>query len=194
MIFSVLALIALPALAADPPTPGDHIRSLMVGDQDRPYTIHIPPSYDPKMPMPVVLALHSAAMNGATMARFCGLNQKADRSGFVVAYPNGTGSTPLFLYWDAGGVRGRASDDVGYVAKLLDDLEAIREVFPRKTEVRIDRIRGHLLNLPSIHQMRAIRPIYCPLSLGFSFRIASWPRWSTSTPGGSTPPACPTGR
>lgn len=132
MIFSVLALIALPALAADPPTPGDHIRSLMVGDQDRPYTIHIPPSYDPKMPTPVVLALHSAAMNGATMARFCGLNQKADCSGFVVAYPNGTGSTPLFLYWDAGGVRGRASDDVGYVAKLLDDLATVVNVDPRR--------------------------------------------------------------
>src|SRR5512135_304690 len=132
MIFSVLALLALPALAADPPTPGDHIRSLMVGDQDRPYTIHIPPSYDPKMPTPVVLALHSAAMNGVTMARFCGLNQKADRSGFVVAYPNGTGSTPFFLYWDAGGVRGRASDDVGYVAKLLDDLATVVNVDSRR--------------------------------------------------------------
>ena len=66
------------------------------------------------------------------MARFCGLSEKADRSGFVVVYPNGTGSTPLFLYWDAGGVRGRVSDDVGYVAQLLDDLATVVNVDPKR--------------------------------------------------------------
>ena len=71
-------------------------------------------------------------MNGTLMAQFCGLSEKADRSGFVVVYANGTGSTPLFLYWDAGGVRGRASDDVGYVAKLLDDLATVVNVDPRR--------------------------------------------------------------
>jgi polyhydroxybutyrate depolymerase len=49
------------------------------------------------VPTPVVLALHSAAMNGATMARFCSLNEKVDRSGFVVVYPNGTGASKFFL-------------------------------------------------------------------------------------------------
>ena len=71
-------------------------------------------------------------MNGAMMARFCGLSEKADRSGFVVVYANGTGTTPLFLYWDAGGVRGRVSDDVGYVARLLDDLATVVNVDPRR--------------------------------------------------------------
>ena len=66
------------------------------------------------------------------MARFCGLSEKADRSGFVVVYANGTGSTPLFLYWDAGGVRGRVSDDVGYVARLLDDLATVVNVDPKR--------------------------------------------------------------
>ena len=67
-------------------------------------------------------------MNGAMMARFCGLSEKADQSGFVVVYANGTGSTPLFLYWDSGGVRGRVADDVGYTAKLLDDLATVVHV------------------------------------------------------------------
>jgi polyhydroxybutyrate depolymerase len=122
----VVALVSLPL------PPGDHLRSLRIGDQDRSYSLHVPPSYDPKVPTPVVLALHSAAMNGTAMARFCGLNETADRSGFIVAYLNGTGSTPLFLYWDAGGVRGRASDDVGYVAKLLDDLATVLNVDPKR--------------------------------------------------------------
>ena len=80
----------------------------------------------------MVLVFHSAMMNGRLMARFCGLSEKADRSGFVVVYANGTGSTPLFLYWDAGGVRGRVSDDVGYVAKLLDDLATVVNVDPKR--------------------------------------------------------------
>ncbi len=66
------------------------------------------------------------------MARFCSLNEKADRSGFVVVYPNGTGASSFFLYWDAGGVRGRISDDVGYMAKLLDDLATVVNVDPRR--------------------------------------------------------------
>jgi polyhydroxybutyrate depolymerase len=110
--------------------PGDHVRSLKIGDHSRSYSVHVPPSYDARRPTPVVLAFHSAAMNGAAMARFCGLDEKADRSGFIVVYPDGTGSTPLFRYWDAGGVRGRPSDDVGDVAKLLDDLATVVHVDP----------------------------------------------------------------
>ena len=41
-------------------------------------------------------------MNGAAMARFSGLSEKADQAGFVVVYPNGTGLSSLLLFWDAG--------------------------------------------------------------------------------------------
>src|SRR4051794_1095140 len=104
-----ILLLGLIGISGAPLAPGDHIRSLEIGGQSRAYLVHLPPSYDPAKPAPVVLAFHSAAMNGAAMARFSGLSEKADRSGFVVVYPNGTGSTPLSLYWDAGGVRGRPS-------------------------------------------------------------------------------------
>lgn len=130
--FGPFPLLALTVLSVNPLAPGDHIRSLAIGGQARSYSVHVPPSYDPRKPTPVVLAFHAAAMNGAAMARFCGLSETADRSGFVVVYPNGTGSTPFFLYWDAGGVRGRPSDDVGYVAKLLDDLATVVHVDPRR--------------------------------------------------------------
>jgi polyhydroxybutyrate depolymerase len=123
-------LVALLGLHAAPLPPGDHVRTLKIGDRSRSYSVHVPPSYDARRPTPVVLAFHAAAMNGAMMARFCGLGEKADRSSFVVVFADGTGSTPLFLYWDAGGVRGRPSDDVGYVAKLLDDLATVVNVDP----------------------------------------------------------------
>ncbi|MEI6536843.1 MAG: hypothetical protein WCN98_15965, partial [Verrucomicrobiaceae bacterium] len=48
----------------DPLGPGDHTRTLMMGEQKRTYLVHVPKDYDPKKPTPVVLALHGAAMNG----------------------------------------------------------------------------------------------------------------------------------
>src|SRR5208337_1271432 len=129
---AALVLLSLSALTAQMLPPGDHVRELRIGDQIRSYSVHIPPSYNSRSPSPVVLVFHSAMMNGAMMARFCGLSEKADHSGFVVVYANGTGSTPVFLYWDSGGVRGRVSDDVGYVARLLDDLATVVNIDPKR--------------------------------------------------------------
>src|SRR5690348_16081523 len=82
--------------------PGDHSRTLMVGGLKRSYLVHVPKGCDPKKPAPVVLALHGAAMNGSMMVWFSGLNKKADKAGFIVVYPSGTGTGP-FLTWNAGG-------------------------------------------------------------------------------------------
>ncbi|MFO0893076.1 MAG: PHB depolymerase family esterase [Isosphaeraceae bacterium] len=128
-----LALPLLSSLVCAPMlSTGDHSRELRIGGERRTYLVHIPPSYQTEKPTPVVLVFHSAMMNGASMARFCGLNEKSDQAGFVTVYANGTGATPYFLYWDAGGVRGRVSDDVGYVEKLLDDLDSVVNVDPAR--------------------------------------------------------------
>src|SRR4051794_18748686 len=90
-----LAGNAPPEARPDPLGPGDHTRTLVVGEQMRTYLVHVPPKYDAKSPAPVVLALHGAAMNGPMMAGFCGLNPKADEAGFVVVYPSETGPNLL---------------------------------------------------------------------------------------------------
>jgi polyhydroxybutyrate depolymerase len=115
--------------------PGDHTRTLLMGEQLRSYLVHIPNKYDPKKPAPIVLALHGAAMDGAMMVWFSGLNTKADEAGFVVVYPSGSGAGP-FRTWNAGGFTGKMAegraDDVAYLGKLLDDLSGV---------VRIDEKR-----------------------------------------------------
>lgn len=111
--------------------PGDHARTLMMGEQKRKYLVHIPKGYHPKKPVPVVLALHGAAMNGSMMVWFSGLNKTSDKQGFIVVYPSGTGSGP-FLTWNAGGFKGkmaeRKADDVAFIRKLLDDLGTLVKV------------------------------------------------------------------
>jgi polyhydroxybutyrate depolymerase len=124
--------MALPTLGFTPLAPGDHLRSMTIGEQNRSYLVHIPPTYKPNRAAPVVLVFHSAVMNGPMMARFTGLSEKSDESGFVVVYPNGTGRSNFLLFWDAGGVRSQPSDDVGFVAKLLDDLATVVNVNPAR--------------------------------------------------------------
>jgi len=115
----------------DPLGPGDHTRTLMMGEQKRTYLVHVPKKYDPKTPTPVVLALHGAAMDGSMMVWFSGLNKKSDEAGFVVVYSSGTGVGP-FRTWNAGGFKGKMAegkaDDVAFIGKLLDDLATVAKV------------------------------------------------------------------
>jgi poly(3-hydroxybutyrate) depolymerase len=69
-------------------------RSLTVGGRKRTYHIHIPPQHNPNEPVPVVLALHAALMNGRVMAWFSGLNKKADEAGFIVVTRMAPAATP----------------------------------------------------------------------------------------------------
>jgi len=126
-----LPLAALLAVGADPLGPGDHERTLTVGGQERSYVVHVPKSYDAKKPTPLVLALHGAAMNAGMMQGFTGLDDTADAEGFLVVYPNGTGAAKLLLTWNAGGFPGKLankSDDVTFIAKVLDDVAGVANV------------------------------------------------------------------
>jgi polyhydroxybutyrate depolymerase len=100
-------------------------RTLAVGGRKRTYVVHLPKGHDPQTPMPVVLALHGATMNGPMMAWFSGLNRKADEAGFLAVYPNGTGSNSSFT-WNGGNCCGPAVhnqvDDVAFLDALLGDL------------------------------------------------------------------------
>ena len=102
--------------------PGNHTRTLMMGYLQRSYLIHIPKGHNLKLPTPVILALLGAAMNAQLMEEFCGLDETADKEGFIVVYPNGTGAGDL-LIWNAGGLQGLLAegdtDDVAFIDQLL---------------------------------------------------------------------------
>jgi polyhydroxybutyrate depolymerase len=129
-----LPVILLTLLAAgdDPLAPGDHTRSLEVGKRTRTYLVHVPKSYDGRRAYPVILALHGGGSNAEQMVHFCGLNDKADKAGFLVVYPSGTGRLEKALTWNGGNCCGYAMlnkvDDVAFVRALLDDLAKLVKV------------------------------------------------------------------
>jgi polyhydroxybutyrate depolymerase len=94
---------------------------------ERRYLVHLPPGYDPAKPVPVVLNFHGGGGNADTQRRQSRMNEVADRHGFIVVYPDGTGGIAgRLLTWNADTCCGSASrdkvDDVGFVSKLLDEL------------------------------------------------------------------------
>jgi len=114
--------------------PGDPTRSLEVDKRTRTYLVHVPPKYDPKKPTPVVLAFHGGGSNAEQMVRFCGLNETADKHGFIVVYPSGTGRLKNALTWNGGNCCDYAMqqkvDDVAFTRALLDDLGKVVTVDP----------------------------------------------------------------
>jgi len=106
---------------------GDHERSLQVAGQSRTFIVRLPPRYAERGPLPVVLAFHGGGGNASGFKAYAGLDAVADREGFVVVYPDGSGRFGRrLLTWNAGTCCGYARDsgvdDVGFAVALLREL------------------------------------------------------------------------
>jgi polyhydroxybutyrate depolymerase len=122
---------APPATTETPPTngcaganglkAGDTDLTISSGGRQRTARVHVPASYDPKKPIPVLLNFHGRMSNPSQQALLSKTTPKADAAGFVVVYPAGVGDT-----WNAGLCCGEAQsndiDDVGFTRALLDEL------------------------------------------------------------------------
>jgi polyhydroxybutyrate depolymerase len=95
--------------------------------EKRGYWLYWPDRYQGEKSMPLVLALHGDGSDADSLARFSGLNEKADEAGFLVVYPNGTGQREKMLTWNAGRCCGYAQhrniDDTEFIEKILNEVE-----------------------------------------------------------------------
>lgn len=92
----------------------------------RQYKVHVPPSYDPNVPMPLVFCIHGLSQNPVM---FCvagtALHEKSDDEGFIMVMPYGYQNS-----WNAGTCCGAASSE------QLDDVALFRAIF--------DEVSSHL--------------------------------------------------
>ena len=127
-----LTLLSLMAAEPDKLKPGDHTRTLEEDKLTRNYLVHVPPGYDGSKPTPVVLIYHGGGSDAEIMVHFCGLNEKADKEGFLAVYPNGTGRLKVALTFNGGNCCGYAKDnnidDVAFTRAVLDDLVKVANV------------------------------------------------------------------
>jgi len=86
----------------------------------REYLLYVPLSYDRAKPAPLIISLHGAAGWAAQQKNVSGWNALADREGFIVVYPSGSG-TPRIWSVDHGPGLAR---DVRFISELIDTLAA----------------------------------------------------------------------
>lgn len=90
----------------------------------------------------VVIALHGAGSDALGMEQFCGLTDTAEKHGFCVVYPQGTGRTPAARTWNAGG-------DAQYAARQkIDDIGFLEQVmFRLRHEFQLNTDRVYLVGM-----------------------------------------------
>jgi polyhydroxybutyrate depolymerase len=131
-----------------PPDPhsGDYLELTDLPGQPgkvRGYKVHVPPSYDPSVPMPAVFAFHASNMTAIMFAvDGIGLLPKADTEGFIAVMPNGIQEDGFGGSWNGGTCCGAAAD------QQLDDVGFVRAVFAQLGEhLNIDLTRVYALGL-----------------------------------------------
>ena len=91
---------------------------LAVAGEDRSYDVVVPPAHDGKTPVPVVVDFHGLAEGAVVHAQMTQMGPLGEKEGFVVVFPQGTGSP---VRWYLGG-KGQKSD-APFVDAMLDDIE-----------------------------------------------------------------------
>ncbi len=86
-------------------------------DAERWYSRWVPPTYDGE-PVPLVIELHGYLSGAAGQAAMSDMGVVADREGFVVVTPQGSGDMP---YWNAV-PHDDLPDDLAFVEDVLDDV------------------------------------------------------------------------
>lgn len=117
---------ATPPCAGKAALSGDLDWSMKVGGKDRTVHVHVPKAYDPAKPTPVVLSFHGLGSNAAEQNVLAHMTEKADSASFIAVHPEGIGAASQS--WNAGACCGEAAssaiDDVGFVSKIIDELES----------------------------------------------------------------------
>lgn len=145
--------------------------TISFGGLDRHYAVHMPANYDPNRPTPMVLNFHGGGGNSNTQRTISQMDLAADRHGFIVVYPDGTGAqirliNPEGYTWNAGSCCGWAMnnrvDDVGFVNAMLDELERNYNIDKKRvyaTGISNGAMLCYRLACELSHRIAAIAPV-----------------------------------
>jgi polyhydroxybutyrate depolymerase len=132
----VLALTGLLSALAGTAAADDRRENLTWEGRERSYLLHVPSTAGSDKLLPLVIVLHGAGGNAADFAEETQFAAAAEERHMLVVFPDGTGTEPGKLSWNAhfccGAAVAQKSDDIGFVIALIDRLA---------TELPVDRTR-----------------------------------------------------
>lgn len=143
---------------------GNYSFSFTHQGRERLYNVHVPESYDSRTSVPLVINFHGGGGDMEAAATQSDMNAKSEEAGFIVVYPQGVVRPISKIFglsggtWNAGVAGGGYAydnniDDVGFISKMLDELEL---------QYKIDRQRIYSTGL-SMGGMMSYR-LACELS------------------------------
>ncbi len=95
--------------------PGSSYQEIDSSEGLRHYLLHVPSSYQPGNPTPLVIGLHGAGSNAAQFERYTGFSALSDQEGFIAVYPEAVAG-PASWNTLAG------SPDISFLRDLIDKL------------------------------------------------------------------------
>lgn len=103
---------------------------------DRKFTLHVPDSYDPAKPVPLLVLLHGYTASGAQQESYLKFTPESDRLGFLYAYPDGTTDRRGDRYWNATDaccdLFHTNVDDSRYLSDVIKRIESVYRVDARR--------------------------------------------------------------
>lgn len=117
------------------PTPvlqqGNSNQTLQVGSAKRSYFLHVPPAYDGKKPVPLIVDFHGMPSTGAEEHASSTYPAVTDAEGVVIAYPEGLNGT-LGAGWNFGPCCVAGVDDLGFAKALVAQLQKTACIDPAR--------------------------------------------------------------
>lgn len=105
---------------------------VVTGGLKRTYLFHVPKSYQPARPTPLVICIHGFGEWPAHLMEISRWNRMADEFGFLVVYPTGSGF-PLHWASNARPNEGaRSQRDVQFISDLIDQLAGKYNIDPKR--------------------------------------------------------------
>lgn len=120
------------------------VRSIVVGELKREYTIYLPSAHDGKSPLPVVIMFHGGGGTSKAVMHETLWDKKAENEGFIAVFPQATAPDPTrpasfrgnSAIWNDGSMRFHAGkdgvDDIAYVNAVIDELISKFKADPKR--------------------------------------------------------------
>jgi polyhydroxybutyrate depolymerase len=109
--------------------PGDTSGTIDVGGKTRDYIVHVPASYTGQTAVPLVTDWHGILFSNTIEQSFSGYQEKSDKEGFIVVFPNGIDTA-----WNVGWccTSDKTVDDVAFARALIAKLETQACIDPKR--------------------------------------------------------------
>ena len=104
--------------------------SLISHGVKRRYILHVPVSYNPSNPTPLIISMHGFGDWPAHQMYMSGWNDLADMESFIVVYPMGTRFPLRWKLYDFENLAGNPTADIHFISDLIDHLEQQYNVDP----------------------------------------------------------------